>query len=86
MENLNIKETEIIITLINNDIASNIDYLQYLKGEEKEFWIKFNGDLKTIRNKLQENIQLVIQSSCLNNEQEDYMIESQLEQIREARK
>jgi hypothetical protein len=87
---LNNEQLDYIISLCKNDIAMNEDLIKDLKNKtEKLVWrdeVRFAKKLIKRINGLraeQEHTQLVIQS--LTAEQEDYVIENQLEQIREAR-
>lgn len=40
---------EIIISLLDNEIKSNISFIDDVKGDEKEFWKNFNVDLRKIK-------------------------------------
>ena len=86
---LNEEEIEEVTKLLNYEIESNEDYIKNpkLEYDEKLAWeqtIELHNQIKEklrINPKIEKN--LVIQE--LTHEQEDYIIESGLEQIRENR-
>ena len=55
-------EEDILICLIENEIASDTDYLNDVEGEEKEHFKNYILELKDILTKLNPQIELVIQT------------------------
>ena len=85
---LNTKKINYLIKLCDYEIKENREVIKEAETkEEKSAWREENKFLKEIIKSLREvkkpNTQLVIQG--LTAEQEDYLLESQLEQIREAK-
>ena len=83
-----------ILMVLEREIMSNESFVNDTKGYEKEVWESEIKRFKIIQDKLnyclnkkdEITTRAVIQKvGELNAEQEDYMIESQLEQIRLAR-
>jgi len=89
---LNNEQLNYLVQLCKYEINSNEDLINDLKGKkEKEIWkeeIDFTKKLikriESLRAE-QEHSQFVIQALNLTSEQEDYLLESGLEQMREAR-
>jgi len=82
--NLTKQEKELVIQLIENEIKSNKDYINCLNNKDKAYWKMINTEFKNILNKFEKKeSQLVIQE--LTPAQEDYLIESEMERIREAK-
>lgn len=68
-------ELEQLDLLLDNEITSISYFLSDVKGdEEKEFWITEQKDLKKLRNKLKQEVNLVIQELKI-----DDMIENQID-------
>lgn len=76
-----------IMKVLDDEIKSNDSFIEDLKDDdEKTAWVEENNFLREIKTDLKIELQLVIQqiknSTDLTPTQEDYMIESQLENIR----
>ena len=88
--NLSHEQINFIIQQLNYGIKHNEDIIKNSKDkDEREVWKDENIFIKTLINDLkQDESQLVIQKVMKNEltaEQEDYILESYLEQVREAR-
>jgi len=83
---INNEQINFIIQKLKNEVEENEDLISDLKDTtEKEVWKDENKFIKNLISDLKQNSQLVIQNVELTAEQEDYMIESQLEEIRMMR-
>lgn len=80
---INNDERELMICLLENEIRTDKEMLEddafKFEQEEKEFWTRQIKDLEGLKNKLL-NQQFVMKG--LTAEQEDYILESQLEEMR----
>lgn len=75
---LNRDEVEYILTLIDNEVKSNENFLDDIKDrEEREFWISTNDDLLELRKKFIES-EIVLQ-------QLDEMIEARVDDLTELK-
>ena len=96
-ENISREEMRDILMVLEREIISNESFLDDVKGFEKEVWESEIKRFRIIQDKLNYCLnnekeavetQAVIQKVMKNEltaEQEDYILESYLEQVREAR-
>ena len=50
---LTLTDVEIIINLVENEIDSNLSFLDDVEGEEKEKWLRDIEDLKQLKEKFE---------------------------------
>ena len=87
---LNTEQINFIIQKLGYELEQNEDMIKDLKdSNEINAWKNENkfikSTIKDLKLLYKHEAQVIIQKVELTNEQEDYMIESQLEQIRLAR-
>lgn len=78
MMDLNSKDLEYIDILLDNEINSISCFSDDVKGEEKEYWIATQKDLKDLREKLNVERNLIIQELKI-----DEMIDNEMDYYKE---